>query len=90
MERSTKPRCDCHFNILAPRALVDAVQAIAARNYQSANSYARAALLKALERDGVNINEAASQAQALRAAVVTAVDVPRCHCQSEARNSVCQ
>ena len=57
MNRSKPPRCDAHFNIVAPRILVDAVQRMAARNWQSANSYARAALLEALERDGVKIEE---------------------------------
>ena len=57
MNRSKPPRCDAHFNIVAPRVLVDAVQRMAARNWQSANSYARSALLEALERDGVTIEE---------------------------------
>jgi hypothetical protein len=38
------------------------VQRVAARNWQSANAYARAALLKQLERDGEELevkNEAA-------------------------------
>jgi len=51
------PRNDAHFNILAPRVLVDAVQRTAAQQMQSANSYARAALLRALERDGVKLKE---------------------------------
>jgi hypothetical protein len=62
MNRSKPPRCDAHFNIVAPRVLVDAVQRVAARNWQSANAYARAALLKQLERDGEKLevkNEAA-------------------------------
>jgi hypothetical protein len=62
MNRSKPPRCDAHFNIVAPRVLVDAVQRVAARNWQSANAYARAALLKQLERDGEELevkNEAA-------------------------------
>jgi hypothetical protein len=58
MER-IKPRCDTQFTLLAPKALVDAVRLAAARNLQSANSYTRAALLKALERDGIEGNEAA-------------------------------
>jgi hypothetical protein len=62
MNRSKPPRCDAHFNIVAPRVLVDAVQRVAARNWQSANAYARAALLKQLEREGEKLevkNEAA-------------------------------
>jgi hypothetical protein len=62
MNRSKPPRCDAHFNIVAPRVLVDAVQRVAARNWQSTNAYARAALLKQLERDGEKLevkNEAA-------------------------------
>ena len=61
MERGKAPRNDCHFSLLAPRSLIEAVQAMAARNLQSANFYTRAALLKALERDGASIgkNEAA-------------------------------
>ena len=62
MNRSKPPRCDAHFNIVAPRVLVDAVQRVAARNWQSANAYARTALLKQLERDGEKLevkNEAA-------------------------------
>jgi hypothetical protein len=61
MNRSKPPRCDAHFNIVAPRVLVDAVQRAAARHWMSANFYARAALLDALERDGIKIekNEAA-------------------------------
>jgi hypothetical protein len=57
MERSKKPRCDCAFNIVAPRALVEAVQHAAASSMQSANSYARAALLERLRRDGVKLKE---------------------------------
>jgi hypothetical protein len=48
MNRSKPPRCDAHFNIVAPRVLVDAVQRVAARNWQSANAYARAALLNSV------------------------------------------
>jgi hypothetical protein len=62
MNRSKPPRCDAHFNIVAPRVSVDAVQRVAARNWQSANAYARAALLKQLEREGEKLevkNEAA-------------------------------
>jgi len=62
MNRSKPPRCDAHFNIVAPRVLVDAVQRVAARNWRSANAYARAALLKQLEREGEKLevkNEAA-------------------------------
>ena len=40
MERGKAPRNDCHFSLLAPRSLIEAVQAMAARNLQSANSYA--------------------------------------------------
>jgi hypothetical protein len=54
------PRNDAHFNIVAPKVLVEAVQHAAARNWQSANSYARAALLKQLERDGVKLKENAA------------------------------
>ena len=57
MERGKAPRNDCHFSLLAPRSLIEAVQAVAARNLQSANSYTRAALLKALERDGASIGK---------------------------------
>jgi hypothetical protein len=59
MRCKTAPRCDAHFNIVAPKALVEAVQDMAARNWQSANAYARTALLKQLERDGVKLNDAA-------------------------------
>jgi hypothetical protein len=55
MRCKTAPRNDRHFNIVAPKALVEAVQHMAARNWQSANAYARAALLKQLERDGVKL-----------------------------------
>jgi hypothetical protein len=41
--------------IVAPKALVEAVQDMAARNLISANGYARAALVKQLERDGVRV-----------------------------------
>jgi hypothetical protein len=51
------------FNIVCPRPLLEAVQRAAAQNWQSANAYARAALLKQLQRDGVKLegkqNEAA-------------------------------
>jgi len=57
MERGKAPRNDCHFSLLAPRSLIEAVQAMAARNLQSANSYTRPALLKALERDGASIGK---------------------------------
>ena len=50
-------RVDSQFNVACPKALVEAVQDAAARNLQSANSYARGALLKALERDGVKLTE---------------------------------
>jgi hypothetical protein len=49
------PLNDSHFNIVCPRPLLDAVQDMAARNWISANAYARAALLKQLERDGVKL-----------------------------------
>ena len=49
------PRNDGRFNIVAPKALVEAVQDMAARNWQSANAYARGALLAALKRDGVKV-----------------------------------
>jgi hypothetical protein len=54
------PRCDTPFNIVAPRALVEAVQEMAARNRQSANAYARSALLEALKRDGVKVRREAN------------------------------
>jgi hypothetical protein len=62
MRCRTAPRNDAQFNIVAPKVLVEAVQRVAARNWVSANAYARAALLKQLERDGEKLevqNEAA-------------------------------
>ena len=50
-----------NFNIVAPKALVEAVQQMAARNWVSANAYARAALREQLKRDGVKV-EAKSEA----------------------------
>jgi hypothetical protein len=58
----TAPRNDAHFNIVAPKALVEAVQDMAARNWQSANAYARTALLNQLKRDGVKIKVTQSEA----------------------------
>ena len=58
MERSKPPRRnDAQFNIVCPRVLVDAVQHAAARGMQSANSYARLALLERLRRDGVELKQ---------------------------------
>jgi hypothetical protein len=54
------PRNDAQFNIAAPKALVEAVQDAAARHLQSANSYARGALLRQLERDGIRVKETAA------------------------------
>ena len=49
------PRNNAHLNIVAPQVLKDAVQTAAARNWQSANAYARGALLAALKRDGIKV-----------------------------------
>jgi hypothetical protein len=57
MRCNQAPRCDTAFNILAPRALVEAVQQAAARNWQPASAYARAALLRQLEHDGIRLKE---------------------------------
>jgi len=50
-----QPRNNAHLNIVAPQVLKDAVQTAAARNWQSANAYARDALLAALRRDGIEV-----------------------------------
>ena len=50
-----RPLFDGRLNVLAPQALVDAVQKISARNLQSVNSYTRQALLEALRKDGVKL-----------------------------------
>ena len=62
MKLKTAPRNDAHFNIVAPKALVEAVQHVAARNWQSANAYARAALREQLKRDGIKVTEGKSAA----------------------------
>jgi hypothetical protein len=51
------PRNDAHFNIVCPKVLVEAVRHAAAQHLQSANAYARGALLKRLEADGVRLKE---------------------------------
>ena len=56
MRCNQAPRNDAHFNIVAPKALVEAVQQMAARNWQSANAYARAALREQLKRDGMRVD----------------------------------
>jgi len=55
MRCRTAPRNDVQFNIVCPKALLEAVQDMAAQNWQSANAYARCALLAALKRDGVKV-----------------------------------
>jgi len=60
MRCKAAPRNDTPFNILAPKALVEAVHDAAARNWQTGSAYARAALLRQLERDGVKLKENAA------------------------------
>ena len=55
MRCKTAPHNDTRFMIVAPKVLVEAVQQMAAQNWQSANAYARGALLEALKRDGVKV-----------------------------------
>jgi hypothetical protein len=64
MRCKTAPRFDVQFNIVCPKALVEAVQQMAAQNWISANAYARGALLEALKRDGVKVKLEMKQSEA--------------------------